>query len=146
MEDFDEQCFRRKWICPFKTSGYFTIGNILIEVSVNYSLRSNEILTVREGLMIVCKEALLRAIEWLGQNRNHIGRGSKLAADGLFVNNDVYITNYKFKFIGKQLEKRSIIGEYIDFEITRSLGSLFICTTQPLLRKILTNHKKYHTK
>ena len=37
-------------------------------------------------------------------------------------------------YIGKQLISKGITVEYIDFEISRSLGGSFRCSTQPLLR------------
>lgn len=93
---------------------------------------------VREGLMIVCEEALLEGIPKQFENWDKIfvtlADASRLATNGLAINEDVYITDPEFKFIGNELEKRGIKVEYIDFKISRSFGGSFRCTTQPLLR------------
>lgn len=59
-----------------------------------------------------------------------------LAINGLPIDEKVYVTDSAYKnTIGKELEKRNIKVEYVDFKITRSYGGAFRCTTQPLLRK-----------
>lgn len=93
---------------------------------------------VRDGLMIVCEEALLEGIPKQFESWDKIfvtlADASRLATNGLPINEDVYITDPEFIFIGNELEKRGIKVEYIDFKISRSFGGSFRCTTQPLLR------------
>lgn len=93
---------------------------------------------VKEGLMIVCEEALLKGVpeQLKGWDRINISLedASKLAANGLPINENVYITDPEFKYIGDELERRGMTVEYIDFKITRSFGGAFRCSTQPLLR------------
>ncbi|UUV26517.1 MULTISPECIES: dimethylarginine dimethylaminohydrolase family protein [Lysinibacillus] len=93
---------------------------------------------VREGLMIVCKEALIDGIpeqlrDW---DKIHVSLedAAKLATNGLPINEKVYITDKEFTWIGEQLAKRGITVESVDFTISRSLGGSFRCSTQPLLR------------
>ncbi|MGR6905226.1 dimethylarginine dimethylaminohydrolase family protein [Lysinibacillus sp. BSL11] len=93
---------------------------------------------VREGLMIVCEEALIDGIpeqlrDW---DKIHVSLedAAKLATNGLPNNEKVYITDKEFTWIGEQLAKRGITVESVDFTISRSLGGSFRCSTQPLLR------------
>ncbi|WP_155590813.1 dimethylarginine dimethylaminohydrolase family protein [Lysinibacillus cavernae] len=93
---------------------------------------------VREGLMIVCEEALVNGIpeqlkDW---DKIHVSLedAARLATNGLPVNEHVYITDEEFKWIGDQLEQRGITVEYVNFNISRSFGGSFRCSTQPLLR------------
>lgn len=93
---------------------------------------------VREGLMIVCEEALIDGIpkqlkDW---DKIHVSleNAAKLATNGLPINEEVYITDKEFTWIGEQLAKRGITVEYVDFTISRSFGGSFRCSTQPLLR------------
>lgn len=93
---------------------------------------------VREGLMIVCEEALIDGIpkqlkDW---DKIHVSLedAAKLATNGLPINEEVYITDKEFTWIGEQLAKRGITVEYVDFTISRSFGGSFRCSTQPLLR------------
>ncbi len=93
---------------------------------------------VRDGLMIVCEEALLNGIpeqlkDWDKINVT-LEDASKLATNGLPINENVYITDPEFKCIGDELEKRGMKIEYISFKISRSFGGSFRCSTQPLLR------------
>lgn len=94
---------------------------------------------VREGLMIVCEEALLNGIPEQFKDWDKIyvtlEDASRLATNGLPINENVYITDPEFKFIGDELEKRGMKVEYVDFEISRSFGGSFRCSTQPLLRR-----------
>ncbi|GAA0103917.1 arginine deiminase family protein [Paraclostridium sordellii] len=93
---------------------------------------------VRDGLMIVCEEALINSIPEDLKNWDKISVPfsdvSRLAVNGLPVNDSVYILDPEFEYIGKQLISKGITVEYIDFEISRSLGGSFRCSTQPLLR------------
>lgn len=93
---------------------------------------------VREGLIIVCEEALIDGIpeQFKGWDKIYVTLedSSRLATNGLPINENVYITDLEFKFIGDELEKRGIKVEYVDFKISRSFGGSFRCSTQPLLR------------
>lgn len=94
---------------------------------------------VRDGLMIVCEEALLNGIpEQLAHWDKIVVPYSdveKLAVNGLPINEKVYVMDPEFEYIGAQLTKRGITVEYIDFNISRSLGGSFRCSTQPLYRE-----------
>lgn len=93
---------------------------------------------VRNGLIIVCEEALLEGIPKELQEWDKISVPyddiAKLAINGLPINENVYILDPEFKYIGEQLERRGIKTEYIDFSISRSLGGSFRCSTQPISR------------
>lgn len=94
---------------------------------------------VRDGLMIICEEAFLTGIPEQLKNWDRINVPfediAKLAINGLPINDEVYILDSEFKYIGEALEARGIRSEYLDFKISRSLGGSFRCSTQPLLRK-----------
>ena len=94
---------------------------------------------VRDGLMIVCEEAFLTGIPEQLKNWDRINVPfediAKLAINGLPINEEVYILDSEFKYIGEALEARGIRPEYLDFKISRSLGGSFRCSTQPLFRK-----------
>lgn len=49
---------------------------------------------------------------------------SRLATNGLPINENVYITDHEFKFFGDQLEKR---GMKVEHKISRSFGEAFRC-------------------
>ena len=93
---------------------------------------------VREGLMIVCEEALPEGIPTplKGWDRIAVPYGdlAHLAVNGLPVNEEVYITDPRFAYIAEGLQKRNILVELVDFQISRSLGGSFRCSTQPLNR------------
>lgn len=93
---------------------------------------------VRDGLMIVCEEAFLNGIP---EQLSHwdrvdvsLAQASRLATNGLLINETTYITDPEFIFIGEELEKRGITVEYVDYQLTRIFGGSFRCSTQPLLR------------
>lgn len=93
---------------------------------------------VRNGLMIVCEDAFIEGIpeefkEWekIVVPYNDI---SKLAVNGLPINDSVYILDPEFQYIGNQLIDKGIKVEYIDFSISRSLGGSFRCSTQAIIR------------
>ncbi|GLC86908.1 dimethylarginine dimethylaminohydrolase family protein [Lysinibacillus piscis] len=94
---------------------------------------------VRDGLIIVCEDAFLNGLPEQFKNWEKINvtleQAARLATNGLPINDNVYITDYEFDFIGTELEKRGITVEYIDFKISRSFGGSFRCSTQPLLRR-----------
>ena len=93
---------------------------------------------VREGLMIVCEEALPNGIPEPLKSWDRISVPCEdlthLAVNGLPVNEQVYITDSKFEYIARELQKRHIYIELVDFQIFRSLGGSFRCSTQPLNR------------
>lgn len=93
---------------------------------------------VREGLMIVCEEALSDGIPEALKNWDRISvpyeELAHLAVNGLPVNEQVYITDPRFGYIVEELHRRNMHVELIDFQISRSLGGSFRCSTQPLNR------------
>lgn len=94
---------------------------------------------VREGLMIVCEEAFLEGIPYPLKNWDKIQVPlediAHLAVNGLPINDSTYVLDPEFEYIAQQLESRGITVERIPFEISRSLGGSFRCSTQPLLRR-----------
>ncbi|WPK13383.1 arginine deiminase family protein [Lysinibacillus louembei] len=115
-------------------------GYQVIEVPLHHTILHLDcaLSIVREGLIIICEEAFLNGIPEQFKNWDQIHvtleQASRLATNGLPINDHVYITDYEFDFIGAELEKRGIKVEYIDFQISRSFGGSFRCSTQPLLR------------
>jgi len=94
---------------------------------------------VRDGLMIVSMDSLANGLPEELKNWDKIEVSYKdaqdLAVNGLPISSTVYVTDIAFKnTIGKELEKRGIQVEYVDYEISRSFGGAFRCSTQPLLR------------
>lgn len=94
---------------------------------------------VKEGLLIACDDALPEGLPDELKSWDKItvsyDDAKELATNGLPINEKVYITDPVFKnTVGKELEKRGINVEYVDFEISRSFGGAFRCSTQPLLR------------
>ncbi|WP_312337118.1 arginine deiminase family protein [Sphingobacterium sp.] len=93
---------------------------------------------VREGLMIVCEEAFTHGIPQKLRKWDKIvvslEEASLLAANGLPINPAVYVTDPVFAYIGDKLSIAGIQVEYVDFQISRSFGGSFRCSTQPLLR------------
>lgn len=93
---------------------------------------------VRDGLMVVCEEALLNGIpeelkDW-DKIYASLEEAKALAVNGLPINEQVYIADPEFESIGHQIEERDIHVEYVDFSISRQFGGSFRCSTQPLLR------------
>lgn len=115
-------------------------GYKVVEIPLHHTILHLDcaISLVREGLMIVCEEALLDGIPEQFKDWDKIyvtlDDSSRLATNGLPINESVYIIDYEFKFIGDELEKRGVKVEYVDFKISRSFGGSFRCSTQPLLR------------
>ncbi|EUJ43202.1 hypothetical protein [Listeria fleischmannii] len=58
-----------------------------------------------------------------------------MITNGLPINESTYVMDPAFIKLGKQLEEKGILVEYVDYQISRSFGGSFRCTTQPLLRK-----------
>jgi len=93
---------------------------------------------VRDGLMLVCEQALLDGIprrlrDW-DRIEVSLHEASRLATNGLPITPDVYVTDPDFSVIGGELERKGIMVEYVDYRISRSLGGAFRCSTQPLWR------------
>ena len=88
--------------------------------------------------MIICEEALINGIPESLKNWDKISAPYKdiayLAVNGLPINESTYILDPQFEYIAEQLKTRGITVEYIDFQISRSLGGSFRCSTQPLIR------------
>lgn len=93
---------------------------------------------VREGLMIVCEEAFIHGVPQKLKTWDKIvvslKEASLLATNGLPINPTVYVTDPVFSDIGDKLSAVGIQVEYVDFQISRSFGGSFRCSTQPLLR------------
>lgn len=94
---------------------------------------------IREGLMVVCEDAFLDGLpeqlkQWDKINVT-LTEAGQLATNGLPINPDVYVTDPEFKHIGDKLSNYGIQVEYVDFQISRSFGGSFRCSTQPLLRR-----------
>lgn len=93
---------------------------------------------VKDGLMIVCEEALLNGIPQELINWDRVSVPYKdiahLAVNGLPINECTYVLDPEFEYIAEQLKTRGITVEYVDFKISRSLGGSFRCSTQPLVR------------
>lgn len=94
---------------------------------------------VRDGLMIICEEAFLDGIPEPLKTWDKIQVPfcdlARLAVNGLPINESTYVLDPAFESIAAELESRGITVERIPFEISRSLGGSFRCSTQPLLRK-----------
>jgi N-dimethylarginine dimethylaminohydrolase len=93
---------------------------------------------VREGLMIVCEEALPQGLpddlrSWDAIEVT-LEQARQLAVNGLPVSPSVYVTDPAFQEIGARLRRHGVQVEYVDFALTRRLGGAFRCSTQPLLR------------
>lgn len=93
---------------------------------------------VRNGLMIVCEEAFTEGIPQPLKTWDKISVPYRdiayLAVNGLPIDEHTYVLDPQFEYIAEQLRNRDINVEYVDFQISRSLGGSFRCSTQPLLR------------
>jgi len=102
---------------------------------------------VREGLMIVCEEAFIHGIPQKLKAWDKIvvnlEEASLLATNGLPINPTVYVTDPVFTYIGDKLSAVGIQVEYVDFQISRSFGGSFRCSTQPLLRNFFIRWPVY---
>ncbi|MEU3271425.1 hypothetical protein ABZ639_11295 [Saccharomonospora sp. NPDC006951] len=94
---------------------------------------------VREGLLVVCEEALLDGVPSILADWDRVPvsfeEATALATNGLPLDPGSYVTDPAFAGVGERLAARGIHVEYVDFSITRSLGGSFRCSTQPLLRR-----------
>ncbi len=61
-------------------------------------------------------------------------------ANGLPINESVYITDQSFTQLIEELKAHDIKVETLDYEVSRIFGGSFRCTTQALLRT--TNESK----
>lgn len=93
---------------------------------------------VRDGLLIACPDRLpdglpapLRDWERIEVSEDE---AAAMATNGLPIDAHTYITDPEFERVGKELEKRGVTVEYIDFSVSRIFGGAFRCSTQPLLR------------
>jgi N-dimethylarginine dimethylaminohydrolase len=93
---------------------------------------------VREGLMIYCEEAFLdglpEQLEHWDKITISLEEASQLMANGLPLNESVYITDQSFTTLIMALEGYGMKVEALDYEISRIFGGSFRCTTQALLR------------
>lgn len=95
---------------------------------------------VREGLMIVCEDYLPDGIpeEFASWDKIFVPSemADRLAVNGLPLNEEVYLTDMAFRnTLGKELEKRGVRTEYLDFRFTRTHKGAFRCSVNPLLRE-----------
>ncbi|MBD0788348.1 amidinotransferase [Vibrio sp. Y2-5] len=92
----------------------------------------------RPGLMIVCESAFLNGLPDILKGWDRISLAQSecayLAANGLPINEDVYVIDPVFETIGNRLSTYGVHVETVDFSITRCFGGSFRCSTQPLLR------------
>lgn len=93
---------------------------------------------IRNGLMVMCPEAFPDGVPQEFNQWDKISvsltEAGQLAANGLPISPEVYVTDPAFSHIGNQLEQRGINVEYVDYQISRSFGGAFRCSTQALLR------------
>lgn len=99
---------------------------------------------VKEGLMIYCEEAFLDGVpkefaDWDKINIS-LNEASLLMANGLPINESVYVTDQSFTQLIEELRAHDIKVETLDYEVSRIFGGSFRCTTQALLRT--TNESK----
>ena len=119
--------------------GHFGYEVVEVKLEENILHLDCALSLVREGLMIVCEQALPNGIPEQLKDWDKItvtyDQTQELATNGLPINESVYVTDPAFKdVVGAELEKRSITVEYVDFQISRQFGGAFRCSTQPLLR------------
>lgn len=94
----------------------------------------------RDGLMIVCEDAMPEGLPEELKSWDKIlvtkDEAQALATNGLPIDDHTYITDIAFKdTVDKELERRGIHVEYIDYKLSRFAGGAFRCSTQPLLRE-----------
>lgn len=89
--------------------------------------------------MIICEEALVGGIPHLFKHWDKIfismKEASCLAANGLPINEQVYVTDPQFGSVIEELLSRNITVELVDYSVSRSFGGSFRCTTQALWRE-----------
>lgn len=125
-----------RWLESYLSHGGYRVREVPLEGGVLHL--DCALSLVREGLMIVCEEAFPCGIPEPVKSWDRISVPyddlAHLAVNGLPVNERVYITDPRFAYIAEGLLKRNVHVELLDFEITRSLGGSFRCSTQPLNR------------
>ncbi len=93
---------------------------------------------VREGLLVVSDHDLLDGLPHALSRWDAIKvsrtDAAKLATNGLPIRPENYILDSQFRELGRALEQRGVQVEYIDYQISRSLGGAFRCSTQALHR------------
>ncbi|WP_430602722.1 hypothetical protein IGJ02_003242 [Enterococcus sp. DIV0724b] len=93
---------------------------------------------VKDGLMIYCEEAFLDGLPTELNNWDKINislkEASLLMANGLPINESVYVTDQSFTELIAALQSYGMKVETLDYEISRIFGGSFRCTTQALLR------------
>lgn len=94
---------------------------------------------IREGLALVCKEALPDGLPSVLKDWDLIdvtrSEAQRLATNGLPLGPELYVTDPAFKRLGDLVQERGVQVEYVDFQVTRAFGGSFRCTTQPLSRR-----------
>lgn len=94
---------------------------------------------IRDGLMVACRDAFLDGIPDLLKDWERIDvsleEAKALATNGLPLTDRVYVTDPAFATIGNALRRHGIAVEYVKYDISRSFGGSFRCSTQPLLRR-----------
>jgi glycine amidinotransferase len=93
---------------------------------------------LRDGLMVIYEGAFIDGVpaKLAGWDRITVSENEAmtLGTNGLPISPEQYVADPAFERIGKEVEKRGISVEYVDFEISRGFGGSFRCSTQPLLR------------
>lgn len=94
---------------------------------------------LREGLMICCEEAFLDGLpaelkSWERISIN-LNEAAQMMANGLPINDEVYITDCAFTELIAKIESYGIKVEGLEYSISRLFGGSFRCTTQALLRE-----------
>ena len=92
----------------------------------------------REGLAVVCTEALLDGIpealrDW-DQVEVAVPEAMALGTIGLPISPSVYVPDPVFTRIGEQIAQHGVQVEYLDFTNSRAFGGSFRCSTQALYR------------
>ncbi|MFF0740320.1 dimethylarginine dimethylaminohydrolase family protein [Streptomyces sp. NPDC004111] len=94
---------------------------------------------VREGLLLVCEDRLPEGLPAALRDWDRVtvteDEAAALGTNGLPLSSEVYVTDPAFSRIGKELSRRHLTVEYVDFAVSRSLGGSFRCSTQPLSRR-----------
>jgi len=94
---------------------------------------------VREGLFVVYEDGFLDGIPRSLKDWTRIPvtmeEAMSLGTNGLPITPDVYVTDPAFRRIGDAVAKQGVAVEYVEFDISRSFGGAFRCSTQTLWRE-----------
>lgn len=94
---------------------------------------------VRDGLLVVCPDALLDGlpVELRDWKRIDVSEdeATRLGTNGLPISPAVYVTDPAFRRIGDAVAREGITVEYVDFTVSRAFGGAFRCSTQALWRE-----------